>query len=63
VGGQGEFVQEIDGLIDAVSTFLVMVSSCSYETSLYTVQWYFLYKQILLEGQLTETLRLDVLLT
>jgi inositol 1,4,5-triphosphate receptor type 3 len=53
---------EIDQLIECISAFLQQVIKNSYENSLYVVQWYFLFKQILLEGRLTDTLRLDLLL-
>lgn len=39
-----------------------MLVKGSYENSIYVVQWYFLFKQILLEGEMKPTLRLDLLL-
>ena len=54
---------DIDNLIDAVSSFLLMVTQRSYENALYVVQWYYLFKEVLCEGcELREPLRLDALL-
>ena len=40
--------QEVNALIDVLSTFLQIICKNNYENSLYTFQWYLLYKNILL---------------
>nr|CAR82067.1 TPA: calcium release channel IV1b [Paramecium tetraurelia] len=57
------FQQDINQLIDALSSFLQLVCKNSSDNSLYVVQWYCLYKHILLRGQVNDLMRLDILIT
>ncbi|CAD8120276.1 unnamed protein product [Paramecium sonneborni] len=57
------FQQNINQLIHALSSFLQLVCKGSNENSIYVVQWYWLYKYILLKGQVNNLMRLDILIT
>ncbi|CAD8205015.1 unnamed protein product [Paramecium pentaurelia] len=57
------FQQDINQLIDLLSSFLQLVCKNSNDNSLYVVQWYCLYKHILLRGQVNDLMRLDILIT
>ncbi|CAD8112241.1 unnamed protein product [Paramecium sonneborni] len=57
------FQQNINQLIHALSSFLQLVCKNQNDNSIYIVQWYCLYKHILLRGQVNNLMRLDILIT
>ncbi|CAD8123813.1 unnamed protein product [Paramecium sonneborni] len=59
---QHEHSQEINSLIDALSSFLQLVCNNSTTNSIYILQWYNLYKHILLNKQVNDKMRLDILI-